>query len=659
MKKLFGLILFCFIFYFRADATPGSDVFENNLFKIDEVNVVPNVAIDNQLIKVDSFDVNIIPPSSGVQFYKDGLIYLSRSKNFSKMVPVHISFGTTQAYYAVLQDSILVNPQVFVPAFTFSYPCDALSFTGDFNTMYYTKLGKKDISEKIYQTNYSSGGWKDSPSPMSFCTGSSTFTHPAVSTDGKILIFASDRTNSIGGMDLFITRKDGEQWSPPENMGKLINTTSNELFPSLDSENNLYFSSDGHPGFGGYDVFVCKFNGKKWEEPYNLTKRINSTNNDVAFKVNRKSNHEAFFTTIENTKNKNAQLYKVTFNNLFATDSIKNLSAGLLNMAQSDMTFPHKKLIAELVEPEVKKEPVKPPEVKKEEVKPPEVKKEEVKPPEVKKEPVKPPEVQKEPPKPRADTIKVITQVRQELKDVVVYRVQFLSSAKQQSLKQLVVNGKTYSTYIYYYLKEYRYTIGEFTSLGPAKELQFALRKSGYPQAFVAVFKNNIRSLNLSYFLTKEEVKSPEVTKVEATQPDVKKEEVRPAEVKKEEVRPAEVKKEEVAAPVAVKEEAKARVETIELITPLNPELKDVVVYRIQFLSSSKQQSLKPIVVNGKAYSPYIYYYQKLYRYTVGEFTSLELAKEFQLALRKAGYPQTFIVAFKNNVRSSDLSTFK
>ena len=81
-----------------------------------------------------------------------------------------------------------------------------------------------------------------------------------------------------------------------------------------------------------------------------------------------------------------------------------------------------------------------------------------------------------------------------------LFRIQFLSSVSQKPMKEVSVNGKSYPVYIYYYLKEYRYTAGEFTSLESAKALQSAMRKAGYPQAFVAAFKNNTRSLDLNLF---------------------------------------------------------------------------------------------------------------------------------------------------------------
>jgi hypothetical protein len=103
-------------------------------------------------------------------------------------------------------------------------------------------------------------------------------------------------------------------------------------------------------------------------------------------------------------------------------------------------------------------------------------------------------------PRVKADTVKSISPIPEKFRDIVVYRVQFLSSPTPKDIKELVVDGKKYVPYIYFYLREYRYTAGEFTSLGPAKELQSAIRKAGYPQAFVAAFKNNVRSLDFSLF---------------------------------------------------------------------------------------------------------------------------------------------------------------
>lgn len=565
MIRLFVSVLFSLILSFFSFSYPSA---YNNLSSETQINI-NNTGQDTLSsglsVRIDSFNLNIIPPSSGVQFYKEGIMFLSGSGVQSRMVPLHISFGTIQAYYAAFTDTMPLSPVIFPASSAFTYPCEAVSFNNDYSTMYFTKRGKKDRAEKIYTATYSPATdkkaekWTESPAPLDFCTGSYVYTHPTVSADESFMIFASDKDGSTGRMDLFISRKTDNKWSAPENLGKVINTSSNELFPMLDSANNLYFSSEGHPGYGGYDVFICPFNGKGWEEPYNLTSLINTPDDEVAFTLDRKDNKTGFVTIKKRNNDLEAQLYRINFQNEFAPDTIKNLSSAILDIALSDMNFPHKGLVAEVLIPEsVDKEPEKTvtkkdtvkisPAVSKKDItqeplketagikteekrtepvtnhttkekagSPAGVKKTEallaaeIKPSEITSAVTKKEEITSTAKstknektvaakKARIDTVRVVSSVRNELRDIVIYRVQFLSTAKQENIKEITVNGQRYDTYIYYYLKEYRYTAGEFTTLEPARELQAALRKSGYPQAFVAAFKNNIRSLDLSLF---------------------------------------------------------------------------------------------------------------------------------------------------------------
>jgi uncharacterized protein len=85
-------------------------------------------------------------------------------------------------------------------------------------------------------------------------------------------------------------------------------------------------------------------------------------------------------------------------------------------------------------------------------------------------------------------------------KDAVSYRVQIYSRKYQQREDQIEISGKSYKTYAYSYLGAYRYTVGEFTSLSAAQELQKICRQSGFPEAFVAAFKNNVRSTDPALF---------------------------------------------------------------------------------------------------------------------------------------------------------------
>lgn len=108
--------------------------------------------------------------------------------------------------------------------------------------------------------------------------------HPALSSDEKILYFVSDMPGGMGGTDIWFTfsKADGS-WSKPVNAGTTINTRGNELFPFISQDSVLYFSSTGHPGMGGLDIFKSKGSQMKWEKPVNLRYPINSPGDDFSF----------------------------------------------------------------------------------------------------------------------------------------------------------------------------------------------------------------------------------------------------------------------------------------------------------------------------------------------------------------------------------------
>jgi hypothetical protein len=443
-------------------------------------------------LKVEKFNLEIIPPSSGVQFYKAGIVFLSNTRDEGKMLPKHVSFGTNEAYTALIRDTVLGLHMLFSPTASFSYPCEALTFSTDFKTMYFTMIAKKEKKEKIYRADYrpdakGEAGWVPNASPLEFCTGNFIYTHPALSSDGKIMIFASDMDGTVGALDLFIVRRDGEKWSRPENLGKLINTDKDECYPFLDQDNNLYFSSDGLPGIGGFDIFTCKFDGEKWEKPVNLTNKINSEEDDIAFSIEKNEGKIAFYTRRQKSRLEDIKLLKVSLtrdkvaNNPLTISYIFNGKAGekteLLASKPDETSKPVVQETSKASPAEVKKA------VKTEGKKTPSN-----------------PAAAPAAPGAKVVIIKPTSEIPEELKNVVVYRIQFLSTGQPRKETQVLINGVPYKTFEYFYLGMYRYTIGEFRTLAPATELQNICRKSGFPQAFVAAFKNDTRSLDLSTF---------------------------------------------------------------------------------------------------------------------------------------------------------------
>lgn len=140
-------------------------------------------------------------------------------------------------------------------------------------------------------------------------------TQPSVSTNGRTLFFSSNRGGTKGNLDLWVTyRQDDGSWSNPENLGDVINTKGNEMSPFIHHDNQtLYFSSEGHIGMGGFDLFMSKKDSLgKWQKPVNLGYPINSHKDEIGMIVNASGNL-AYYASDRNQDNKDLyqfELYK-------------------------------------------------------------------------------------------------------------------------------------------------------------------------------------------------------------------------------------------------------------------------------------------------------------------------------------------------------------
>ncbi len=143
-------------------------------------------------------------------------------------------------------------------------------------------------------------------------------TSASLSSDGKTLLFASQRDGGQGGIDLYMSKKlpTGE-WAKPQNLGPKINTSGDEGFPTLSSDNKtLYFCSNGHPGMGGYDIFTATWKdreGNSWSEPKNIGYPINTPNDNRTISYTEDGEH-AYVSMLRDDTHGSLDIYKVTFN---------------------------------------------------------------------------------------------------------------------------------------------------------------------------------------------------------------------------------------------------------------------------------------------------------------------------------------------------------
>ena len=193
---------------------------------------------------------------------------------------------------------------VFSPGEPLPYPFNsgknqgAASISIDNKTLFITicEFVSRDYDNcDIYMSTRVGDGWSELKSLGPNINGLKTWeSQPSISADGKTLYFASIREDNIGfdpnnpTSDLYYSTKDEKgNWSKAKNLGPKINTPGNEKSPFIHSDSQtLYFSSDGHLGIGGYDIFFSKFRDGDWTTPINIGYPINTKNNDLGFVVN-------------------------------------------------------------------------------------------------------------------------------------------------------------------------------------------------------------------------------------------------------------------------------------------------------------------------------------------------------------------------------------
>lgn len=140
--------------------------------------------------------------------------------------------------------------------------------------------GMRDLG--IVRARRKGTGWEDIGG-LPFNNPAYGVCHPALSADGKTMVFASDMPGGHGGMDLYRVERLGEIWGTPVNLGPGVNSPGNDVFPSISSDGYLFFASEGHTGFGGLDVFVvAPEEDGQWQSARNLGPEVNSTYDDFS-----------------------------------------------------------------------------------------------------------------------------------------------------------------------------------------------------------------------------------------------------------------------------------------------------------------------------------------------------------------------------------------
>jgi hypothetical protein len=278
--------------YGSVDATKGR-LFSNSCdFAIQEKDNTGGYEISKELINSSAADF-------GVAFNGGNVIYASSradlgenstwlGSNISQMLTSEANWKGELKKPTVLHQGIKAKKDVG-PAV----------YSKDGKKVYYTVNNFEDgvrwlsgnglVTSIEEATVNADGSWSDAK-PLPFNTGSFSTAFPTISDDGTTMYFASNQPDGFGGFDIYISNKQGDSWSKPINVGATVNTAGDEIAPFLQG-NTLYFSSDWHPGFGGYDVFQVEMVGSNWKTPTNLGTSVNSTRDDLCFSYDKTKNY--------------------------------------------------------------------------------------------------------------------------------------------------------------------------------------------------------------------------------------------------------------------------------------------------------------------------------------------------------------------------------
>ena len=174
----------------------------------------------------------------------------------------------------------------------------AACLSADGKTMYFTyskPINGQDLGAKIYVSQRASGEWGEAQEVKLFKDSSITVGHPTLCATGDTMYFVSDAPGGFGGKDIYMAISNGSEWDDIRNLGPTINTNDDELFPYIRQDGRLYFSSKGHPGYGGLDLFYAIPQDTTWTI-FNMGMPFNSTGDDFGITF-ASEKEEGFFSS--------------------------------------------------------------------------------------------------------------------------------------------------------------------------------------------------------------------------------------------------------------------------------------------------------------------------------------------------------------------------
>jgi outer membrane protein OmpA-like peptidoglycan-associated protein len=283
MKSFFSILLLCLLsLSLQAQQQSSKSKSSDKLYEKGELK--------NHVMMYNATGVNSPSLDFSPVFYQNGIVFVSSRY---KSGPRDKKTGETffELFYAEFNASGMPqSPRNFSLQINSQAHEGPVSFSRDGNLIYFTRNSSKaslkgEYQLNIYEARRGKYDWEN-VTGLPFNNNEYSCAHPALSADGSRLFFSSNMPGGYGGMDLYFVERRPDGWSKPINMGKDVNTPSNEGFPYFHESGTLFFSSNGHGGEGGLDIFMIDISTNAWGKLKNIGVPFNSTTDDLGIIVN-------------------------------------------------------------------------------------------------------------------------------------------------------------------------------------------------------------------------------------------------------------------------------------------------------------------------------------------------------------------------------------
>lgn len=240
-------------------------------------------------------------------YFNDGLVFISNKKT-------RVWKSDITPDEEPLFDIYFVNkgarnkwndPRLLSVDLTSKFHDGPVTFSPDGRSIYFSKNtgkgAKEDNTLGLFVASVNSAGFSNIRPfyPFSEKYEEYNITYPNISPDGETMFFCADIPGGHGGYDIYMSKKRRSRWDEPVNLGPVVNTSRNEVFPFYHSVGRLYFASNGHEGLGRHDVFFTENVNAEWMKPVNVGEPINSKWDDYALIIDENLN-SGYFTTTRN-----------------------------------------------------------------------------------------------------------------------------------------------------------------------------------------------------------------------------------------------------------------------------------------------------------------------------------------------------------------------